>query len=345
MYSTFKKISIVSLIGAVLLSSCSSSTSPISQNTIPAETLVSDISKSDSTSTKLAITQPYVASTRVARTTPPVPPANQLLEEAKEFYSKGQYQVTINIIDTIHREYLGSPEDVEAQTLKSLAEEQKKVSDNEAMKNNLEIESANKKASLEREKAMKRAEDNRDEEMLIFYEAEALFNQTGDLSALIEFSEKYPYAYLMNQALKIIDDNMAEHDKQKSDQEEAAKAAKDSIRITKFKKSKPNSVGGVDVFIGFKNLSSKTIKEVTFNVHAYDAVGDIVSCEVTDKEMAYLSSIGPYKKGKGESGDSGYWSDVWYNSTIDRIELFSINIEYMDGSHVTFSEGLDGLIY
>ena len=113
---------------------------------------------------------------------------------------------------------------------------------------------------------------------------------------------------------------------------------KSIVRLTKLKAGTPNSVGGVDLFIGFKNLSDKTIKYITFEVAPYNAVGDMVYCEIRDTAIFRGQATGPYAKGEGLAGNSSeYWSCAWYNSTIKSVELRSIDIEYMDGTRQTLS--------
>ena len=110
------------------------------------------------------------------------------------------------------------------------------------------------------------------------------------------------------------------------------------IRVTKLQVSRPNSAGGVDVFFGFRNMSEKVIKYITFEAVPYNAVGDIVYCEIRNYANFRGRATGPYEKGEGLAGNyNWYWENAWYNSTITDVELKSIDIEYMDGTKESLS--------
>lgn len=96
--------------------------------------------------------------------------------------------------------------------------------------------------------------------------------------------------------------------------------------------SEPNSAGGVDISIDFRNLSSKTIKYITFSVTPFNAVDDPVFSEIGSKSTVNLKFTGPVNPAisKGEYS-SAAWATVWYNSTIKYCKIDSVTIEYMDG--------------
>lgn len=123
---------------------------------------------------------------------------------------------------------------------------------------------------------------------------------------------------------------------------EAIKSAQDKvraiIRVTKLSRSNPNSAGGVDLFIGFRNISDKVIKYVTFTVTPYNSVGDKAYCDIRDESTMRLQDTGPYKKGEGLAGNyNWYWENTWYNWNISKLELNEIFIEYMDGTYITLT--------
>lgn len=119
------------------------------------------------------------------------------------------------------------------------------------------------------------------------------------------------------------------------------------IRIENLRSVPPNSAGGVEVRLAWRNLSpTKTVKYATFEVVPYNAVDDSVESEIGGKILARLEDVGPVAPGKwsgvadGDSEtasrfDTVDWENVWYNSTIVRVELRRVRIEYMDGSKVT----------
>jgi len=113
---------------------------------------------------------------------------------------------------------------------------------------------------------------------------------------------------------------------------------KESIEILDYKSSIPNSAGGVDCNIVWKNLSDKTIKYVTFTVIPFNRVNDSVIGEHKYKGGSYdLEVTGPIK-GKEIYGFETYWSCVWYNSSIDYIKIIKIKIEYIDGIVISTSD-------
>lgn len=125
-----------------------------------------------------------------------------------------------------------------------------------------------------------------------------------------------------------------EAEKQKSVQDRV----RDIIRVTKIATSKPNSAGGVDLFIGYKNMSDKVIKYATFSITPYNKVGDKATCDIRDYSQFNAQDEGPHKKGAGLVGDyNWYWENAWYCWTISTLELNQIYIEYMDGSTVTLT--------
>jgi hypothetical protein len=111
--------------------------------------------------------------------------------------------------------------------------------------------------------------------------------------------------------------------------------AKKIIRISKFRTSFPNSAGGVDFSISWQNKSEKVIKYANFTVEAYNAVDDIVSCEIRGNSEFTGQVTGPIKQNKWNYNDT--WANAWYNSTVKKIKVKQVEIEYMDGSKTSIS--------
>lgn len=96
--------------------------------------------------------------------------------------------------------------------------------------------------------------------------------------------------------------------------------------------SEPNSADGVDISISFRNLSSKTIKYITFSATPFNAVDDPVSSQIGNKSTVNLKVTGPVEPAIEKGAYStGTWETVWYNSTIKYCKINSATIEYMDG--------------
>ena len=125
------------------------------------------------------------------------------------------------------------------------------------------------------------------------------------------------------------------------DEKEREQELRDTIRVSRIWTSEPNFLGTVDLFINFTNTSDKTIKYITFYVKFYNAVGDVVECEVKTptKSKSYLCGyVGPCEPGDGLSGTSYGWGS-YFNSTIDHPELVGMVIEYMDGTKTSIGSG------
>ena len=74
---------------------------------------------------------------------------------------------------------------------------------------------------------------------------------------------------------------------------------KNSIKVTRVWTAKPNSAGGVDLYINWKNLSDKVIKYVYFTVEPYNSVNDTVTCTIRRYSEFTAQDDGPFKKGAG----------------------------------------------
>jgi hypothetical protein len=109
------------------------------------------------------------------------------------------------------------------------------------------------------------------------------------------------------------------------------------IAIYEHYPSKPNSADGVNVSIAWNNLSPKEIKYITFTVKPYNAVDDVVFCNVSGDASYSLKVTGPIKAWNMDDNEFHFWENVWYNNTIKRIEIEQIDIIYMDNSEVSIT--------
>ncbi len=154
-----------------------------------------------------------------------------------------------------------------------------------------------------------------------------------------------------NQAQAELDKIEAE--KKAEEERKAAEAAKSKqdklqevLRIYSAEIYDIDSVGGCDVTIAWENKSEKTIKYITFTVGAINAVGDNITCDITDKMYCRLKRTGPFKQNEGDFEYSDYnnkyygacWGNVWYNYTAKTVEITKIEIEYMDGTEKNIEE-------
>lgn len=140
-------------------------------------------------------------------------------------------------------------------------------------------------------------------------------------------------------------DTLKEQDEQqKKEAEEQAKEneiienIRSSIKVSKVWIDPPNSVGGVDLYINWKNLSDKVIKYAYFTVEPYNSVNDTVTCTIRHYSEFTAQDDGPFKKGQGTSGTGYYWKNAWYNNSIKGVRLKSVRVMYMDGDSLDISE-------
>lgn len=138
-------------------------------------------------------------------------------------------------------------------------------------------------------------------------------------------------------AQKVLDDEKAKAEA------EAAKNAQDKvrglIRITELSCSSPNSAGGVGINLHFVNMHpEKTIKYLYVTVYPYNAVGDMMDCDIRDYSSYTCEATGPFGPGQGINASTGWWwPNAWYNWNIKYIELSSVRIVYTDGTSVRLS--------
>lgn len=109
------------------------------------------------------------------------------------------------------------------------------------------------------------------------------------------------------------------------------------IVVTWLNSSYPNSAGGVDVDLVFRNLSSKDIKYADFWVVPYNAVDDIQICTVRRQKERILSITGPIQQNTKQA-ETGTFRNVWYNYDIKRVELVKLTITFMDDTEVSYDK-------
>ena len=112
---------------------------------------------------------------------------------------------------------------------------------------------------------------------------------------------------------------------------------KHSVKILKAYLSSPNSAGGVDAHLVWKNVSKKTIKYLAWSGYPVNAVGDAVECEIRGRSESGGKVTGPIKPGT-TYGYGYYWECLWYNYSAKKLVLTGIDIEYMDGSTMRINQ-------
>jgi hypothetical protein len=92
-----------------------------------------------------------------------------------------------------------------------------------------------------------------------------------------------------------------------------------------------NSVDGIKVCWGGKNLSGKTIKYYTVTIYFYNSVDDPAYSEITGKSSKTLKYVGPIKPNE----DLVIFSIVDYVPVCSKVLIGEITLEYTDGTSDT----------
>jgi len=104
-----------------------------------------------------------------------------------------------------------------------------------------------------------------------------------------------------------------------------------------------NSVGGVDFRLEWLFLDeAKAIKYVYFTVVPFNAVGDVLSCDISGHTSFIGKVTGPVQAGSDLQTSS--WGAAWYNSTTACIIVTKVKIEYMDGTSYTYIKELPKIL-
>lgn len=118
-----------------------------------------------------------------------------------------------------------------------------------------------------------------------------------------------------------------------------SEAIKKFFCINEFTASEPNSAGGVDCNITFWSFGD-VIKYITFWVEPYNAVNDVVSCEIKDKSEISIKYTGPTKT----SDPTGIvLENTWYNHTIKTVKINKVKIELTNDA-VYETEDIESLL-
>lgn len=164
------------------------------------------------------------------------------------------------------------------------------------------------------------------------------------IQALTKIKSYYKSDSDIESILSELDSLKKQDEQQKREAEEQAKEneiienIKNSIKVSRIWTAQPNSAGGVDLYINWKNLSDKVIKYAYFTVEPYNSVNDTVTCTIRHYSEFTAQDDGPFKKGQGTSGTGYYWENAWYNHSIRGARLKSVRIIYMDGDSLDVSE-------
>ena len=156
------------------------------------------------------------------------------------------------------------------------------------------------------------------------------------VSLYVSSNRQTQYTKKVDKEIEMMNKMRADSIQNVQDSLKLIEAYKDSIQIIKKYVSEPNSAGGVDLNIIWKNKTKRVIKYARFQVAAINAVNDEVYSTISIYPgTEWVKVTGPVKPNQVD-GYGTYWSCVWYNHTIKRCKIETVRLEFMDGSEIEF---------
>lgn len=169
----------------------------------------------------------------------------------------------------------------------------------------------------------------------------------GDYSKAEELAAEINELYPESPDAKMADIYLGLADKMKNHNSEKYTGIdfKSVIQLISVRTDSPNSAGGVNLHIKWKNTSDKTIKYAYFTCDLYNAVDDRVPDTITNGYSFTGKVTGPINPGV-IYGDSVLWENAWWNNSGRYAKITKIKIEYMDGTKVEIPQSqIDTLFY
>ena len=158
-----------------------------------------------------------------------------------------------------------------------------------------------------------------------------------------ELHKNYPDSYddkMAQEYVKLIEKNEKETEDAVADID-----FKNYIQLLSVKTDEPNSAGGVNLHIIWKNTSDKTVKYAHFTCDLYNAVDDKVADTITRNYSQTGTVTGPIEPG-AVYGKNYLWENFWWNNTGRYAKITKIRLEYMDGTEIKIPQGrIDELFY
>jgi hypothetical protein len=108
------------------------------------------------------------------------------------------------------------------------------------------------------------------------------------------------------------------------------------LKIAYIAVSKPDAQGNVSFKASFTNGMPKAIKDISFDVEAYDTAGQPAKDSVTGASLRRCKYTGAIET--NQTVDGAIWTTVWQNPAITTVKLQEIFITFADGSNVIFTE-------
>ena len=158
-----------------------------------------------------------------------------------------------------------------------------------------------------------------------------------------EIHENYPGSYDERYVQEFI--NKIEEKEREEEQAVADIDFKNYIQLLSVKTDEPNSAGGVNLYIVWKNTSDKTVKYAHFTCDLYNAVDDKVADTITRSYSRTGTVTGPIDPGT-VYGKNYLWENLWWNNSGKYAKITEIRLEYMDGTEIKIPQGrIDELFY
>ena len=126
----------------------------------------------------------------------------------------------------------------------------------------------------------------------------------------------------------------AEFDKWYNKLPKSTRNAYSKIEVTYSSLHSWNSVGGCNYSFFYNNKTNKTIKYCRVYGTFYNAVNDVVFCDITGDCTFTGTETGPIPPG---AQGGGYWSNVIYDYAVDHIVVNNVNYTFTDGTTMSLS--------
>lgn len=102
-------------------------------------------------------------------------------------------------------------------------------------------------------------------------------------------------------------------------------------------------VGGVEWNFKLTNNTDKEIKYVSMEWYCYNAVGDLVRCEITGRSSHSVRYTGPL--GPGQTSNTQRNTTLFYNHCYKSAKLTKLQVEFIDGTIINVtSQGYSDII-
>lgn len=165
----------------------------------------------------------------------------------------------------------------------------------------------------------------------VFYAKSDSINHVIDRFSYLEANRQT----IIDSVISLIQDSInIDYQKWYNNQTNEVKEALRFINKLRVDNLVPNSAGGCDFYLKYRNSSPKTIKYLFWYGKVYNAVGDPVSCTIRGTSSVSGKETGPIEP---DEDGGGTWDCIIYNYSARFVRLSKITITYMDGTSKTLN--------